>query len=82
MALTVVRGTLGRGDTDDTLDDERRTLAEAGAEMIAVPVAERERVLELLPQADGLLGFSTIDADMMFLTRARRMPRMSTPGDV
>ena len=65
MALTVVRGTLGRGDTDDTLDDERRTLAEAGAEMIAVSVAERERVLELLPRADGLLGFSTITADMV-----------------
>ena len=65
MTLTVVRGTLGRGDTDDTLDDERRTLAQAGAEMIAVPVAERERVLELLPRADGLLGFSTIDADMI-----------------
>ena len=24
MALTVVRGLLARGDTDDTLDDERR----------------------------------------------------------
>src|SRR3712207_8389206 len=65
MALTVVRGTLGRGDTDDTLDEERRALAEAGAEMVAVPVAERERVLELLPRADGLLGFSTIDGDMI-----------------
>ena len=65
MALTVVRGTLGRGDTDDTLDDERRALAEAGAEMVTVPVAERERVLDLLPRADGLLGFSTIDADMI-----------------
>ncbi len=63
MALTVVRGTLGRGDTDDTLDDERRTLEAAGAEMIAVPVAERERVFELLPRADGLLGFSTLDGD-------------------
>ncbi|MDP8922559.1 MAG: C-terminal binding protein [Chloroflexota bacterium] len=65
MALTVVRGLLGRGNTDDTLEEERKTLAEAGAEVIAVPVAERARVLELLPRADGLLGFSTIDADMM-----------------
>jgi len=65
MALTVVRGTLGRGDTDDTLETERRTLAEIDAELIAVSVADREKVNALLPKADGLLGFSTIDADMI-----------------
>ena len=65
MALTVVRGLMGRGDTDDTLDDERAALAEIGAEMIAVPIADRERLLALLPEADGLLGVSTIDADML-----------------
>ena len=65
MALTVVRGTLGRGDTDDTLDDERATLAAVGAEMIAVPLSDRERLLSLLPEADGLLGVSSIDADML-----------------
>jgi hypothetical protein len=31
MTLTVVRGLLARGDTDDTLDDERAALAEVGA---------------------------------------------------
>jgi D-3-phosphoglycerate dehydrogenase len=65
MALTVVRGTLARGDTDDTLDYERAALAEVGAEMIDVPVADRERLLSLLPRADGLLGVSFIDADML-----------------
>jgi D-3-phosphoglycerate dehydrogenase / 2-oxoglutarate reductase len=65
MSLTVVRGLLGRGNTDDTLDVERRTLAEVGAEMVTVPTAERERMLELLPRADGLLGVSQIDAEMV-----------------
>jgi D-3-phosphoglycerate dehydrogenase len=65
MALTVVRGLLGRGDTDDTLDDERATLAAIGAEMIAIPVADRERLLEALPRADGLMGVSFIDGDMI-----------------
>src|SRR5215213_5251347 len=65
MALTVVRGLLARGDTDDTLDDERAALAEVGAEMIAVPIEDRERLLSLLPRADGLLGVSFIDADML-----------------
>jgi D-3-phosphoglycerate dehydrogenase len=65
MALTVVRGLLARGDTDDTLEDERAALAEVGAEMIAVPIEDRERLLALLPEADGLLGVSFIDADML-----------------
>ena len=65
MSLTVVRGLLGRGNTDDTLDVERRTLAEVGAEMVTVPTAERERMLALLPRADGLLGVSQIDAEMV-----------------
>jgi D-3-phosphoglycerate dehydrogenase len=65
MALIVVRGLLARGDTDDTLDDERAALAEVGAEMIAVPIQDRERLLSLLPEADGLLGVSFIDADML-----------------
>lgn len=65
MALKVVRGLLARGDTDDTLDDERAALAEVGAEMIAVPIEDRERLLSLLPEADGLLGVSFIDADML-----------------
>ena len=33
--------------------------------MIAVPVEDRERLLALLPKADGLLGVSFIDADML-----------------
>jgi D-3-phosphoglycerate dehydrogenase len=70
MALTVVRGLLARGDTDDTLDDERAALAEVGAELVAVPIADRERLLSLLPEADGLLGVSFVDADML-----RRMAR-------
>ena len=65
MALTVVRGLLARGDTDDTLDEERAALAEVGAEMVTVPIADRERLLSLLPEADGLLGVSFIDADML-----------------
>jgi len=65
MALKVVRGLLGRGDTDDTLDDERATLAAIGAEMITVPVGDRDAVMALLPEADGLLGFSFIDGDML-----------------
>jgi D-3-phosphoglycerate dehydrogenase len=65
MALTVVRGLQARGDTDDTLDDERAALAAVGAEMIAVPIEDRERLLALLPEADGLLGVSFIDADML-----------------
>jgi D-3-phosphoglycerate dehydrogenase / 2-oxoglutarate reductase len=64
MALTVLRGLQARGDTDDTLDDERPALAAVGAEMIAVPLDDRERLLALLPEADGLLGISSIDADM------------------
>jgi D-3-phosphoglycerate dehydrogenase len=72
MALTVVRGLLARGDTDDTLDDERATLAQIGAEMIAIPVADRERLLEALPKADGLMGVSFIDGDMIeMLERCR-----------
>jgi D-3-phosphoglycerate dehydrogenase / 2-oxoglutarate reductase len=65
MALTVVRGLLGRGNTDDTLDSERQILAEAGAEVVAVPIVERERLLAALPEADGLLGVSQIDRDMI-----------------
>src|SRR5215204_6531836 len=65
MALTVVRGLLARGDTDDTLDEERRTLAEVGAEMVAIPVADRERLLAALPSADGVMGVSFIDGDMI-----------------
>jgi D-3-phosphoglycerate dehydrogenase / 2-oxoglutarate reductase len=65
MPLTVVRGLMGRGDTDDTLDDERRTLAEVGAEVVAIPIEERDRLLDALPRADGLLGVSFIDADMI-----------------
>src|SRR3954447_22152718 len=65
MALTVVRGLLARGDTDDTLEYERAILAKVGAEVIAVPVADRERLLSLPPQADGLLRVSFIDADML-----------------
>jgi D-3-phosphoglycerate dehydrogenase len=65
MALKVVRGLLARGDTDDTLDDERKTLAAVGAEVEAIPVADRERLLAALPSADGLLGVSFIDGDMI-----------------
>ncbi len=65
MSLTVVRGLLGRGNTDDTLDDERRTLAKVGAELMPVPIAERERLLRMLPKADGLLGVSQIDTEMI-----------------
>lgn len=65
MALTVVRGLQGRGDTDDTLDDERAALAAVGAELVTVPIQDRDRLLALLPEADGLLGISTIDADML-----------------
>ncbi|MBA2448732.1 MAG: C-terminal binding protein [Chloroflexi bacterium] len=65
MALMVVRGIQGRGDTDDTLEAERRTLAELGAEMVVVPVAERERVRQLVPEADGLLGVHDVDAAMI-----------------
>lgn len=62
MPLTVVRGIQGRGDTDDTLASERRTLAEVGAEMIVVPVADRDRIRGLLPEADGVLGVYDLDA--------------------
>lgn len=62
MSLTVVRGLLARGDTDDTLDAERQTLAEVGADVVAVPIAEQERLREALPTADGLLGVSQLDA--------------------
>ena len=65
MPLTVVRGLMGRGNTDDTLEAQRRTLAEVGAEVVAVPIAERQRLLDLLPDADGLLGVSQVDADML-----------------
>lgn len=65
MALTVVRGLLARGDTDDTLDDERAALAEIGAEMVTVPLSDREQLLSLLPEADGLLGVSFIDGEML-----------------
>jgi D-3-phosphoglycerate dehydrogenase / 2-oxoglutarate reductase len=65
MALTVVRGLQGRGETDDTLDDERAALAVVGAEMVTVPIDDRERLLALLPEADGLLGVSFIDAGML-----------------
>ena len=78
MTLTVVRGLLGRGDTDDTLDQERQTLAEVGAEVVAVPVAERDRLLALLPRADGLLGVSQVDADMIgALSRCRGIVTVS-----
>ncbi|MFN8522426.1 MAG: C-terminal binding protein [Chloroflexota bacterium] len=65
MGLTVVRGLLGRGDTDDTLDDERRSLSRAGAELVAIPIADRDRLLAALPEADGLLGVSFIDGSMI-----------------
>jgi len=72
MALTVVRGLLARGNTDDTLEEERRTLAEVGAEVIAIPVADRERLMAALPKADGLMGVSFIDGDMIeMLERCR-----------
>ena len=78
MSLTVVRGLLGRGDTDDTLENERRTLAEVGAEVVAVPLAEWDRLLALLPDADGLLGVSQIDADMIrAMTRCRGVVTVS-----
>ena len=78
MSLTVVRGLLGRGDTDDTLENERRTLAEVGAEIVAVPVAEWDRLLALLPDADGLLGVSQIDDDMIrAMTRCRGVVTVS-----
>ncbi len=78
MSLTVVRGLLGRGDTDDTLEDERRTLAEVGAEVVAVPVADWDRLRALLPDADGLLGVSQIDADMIrAMTRCRGVVTVS-----
>ncbi len=64
MSLTVVRGLLGRGATDDTLAVERQTLAEVDAEMIAVPIADRERILTLLAKADGVMGIHQIDAAM------------------
>jgi len=72
MALTVVRGLLARGDTDDTLDQERAILAEIGAEVEAIPIADRDRLLAALPRADGLLGVSFIDGDMIeMLERCR-----------
>src|SRR4051812_31782193 len=72
MALTVVRGLLARGDTDNTLDEERAILAEIGAEVEAIPIADRERLLAALPRADGLFGVSFIDGDMIeMLQRCR-----------
>src|SRR6266540_1393932 len=65
MPLTVVRGLLGRGDTDDTLAVERSTLADVDAQVVVVPIAERERLLSLLPEADGLMGVSQIDSEMI-----------------
>ncbi|MCC6176567.1 MAG: C-terminal binding protein [Chloroflexi bacterium] len=78
MAFTVVRGLLGRGDDESALDFERRTLAEVGAEIVPVPVADREQVMALLPRADGLFAFSTITADMIArLERCRAAVTMS-----
>src|SRR5688500_14567196 len=78
MPLTVVRGTLGRGDTDDTIEAERKTLAEVGAELVTVPVAEQDRLFSLLPKADGLLGVSQIDAEMIsVLQRCRGIVTVS-----
>ena len=78
MPLTVVRGLLGRGNTDDTLETERRTLAQVGAEMVAVPIADRERLLEALPSADGLMGVSQLDATMIrSLEKARGIVTIS-----
>lgn len=62
MAFSVVRGLLARGDTDDTLDVERQTLAAVGAEMVAVPLQDLERLRSLLPTADGVMGLSQLDA--------------------
>jgi D-3-phosphoglycerate dehydrogenase / 2-oxoglutarate reductase len=65
MALKVVRGLQARGDTDDTLEYERATLADVGAELVTVPISDRDRLLAELPDADGLLGVSFIDATML-----------------
>ena len=65
MVMKVVRGLQGRGDTDDTLDDERATLAAVGAELVTVPISDRDALMALLPEADGLLGVSSIDAELL-----------------
>jgi D-3-phosphoglycerate dehydrogenase / 2-oxoglutarate reductase len=65
MPLTVLRGLLGRGATDETLDAERKTLAEVDAELVTVPAQDRDQIMAMLPKADGVMGVHQIDAEMV-----------------
>jgi D-3-phosphoglycerate dehydrogenase / 2-oxoglutarate reductase len=64
VAYTVIRGVVRKG-FDTSIEEERRILGEVGAELEVVQVGERERLLEMLPRADGLLGLSQLNRDLI-----------------
>lgn len=72
MTYTVIRGLFGRGSSEDTLEEERRILAEVDARLELIPINDRAALLEAAPHADGLLGVTQLDTEVIRrLERAR-----------
>jgi D-3-phosphoglycerate dehydrogenase len=72
MTYTVIRGSWGPGAWEDTVEEERRILAEVDASLEVVPIADREAIAAALPRADGVLGISQLPAERLRLLEQAR----------
>lgn len=78
MTYTVIRGLFGRGSSEDTLEQEQRVLAEVDAQLELIPIGDRAALLAAAPRADGLLGVTQLDTEVIRrLERARGIVTVS-----